>query len=88
MSLIRTYFSKDTVIVKNSCVNTGANPVVELFHGGSPKKLIISSFKRTLLLYSTFEEFVNAFDDGKNWYNFSGLKYLLYEYEEYLDFSN
>ena len=35
MSVYRTYFNKDTVIVKNSCTNTGRNPIAELFHGGS-----------------------------------------------------
>ena len=35
MSIYRTYFNKDTVIVRNSCANTGRNPIVELFHGGS-----------------------------------------------------
>jgi len=35
MSIYRTYFDKDTVIIRNSCVNTGRNPIVELFHGGS-----------------------------------------------------
>ncbi len=35
MSIYRTYFDKDAVIVRNSCVNTGRNPIVELFHGGS-----------------------------------------------------
>ena len=35
MGLLRTYFSKDTTIVRNSCVNTGRNPVTELFYGGS-----------------------------------------------------
>jgi len=35
MSVYRTYFNKDTVIVKNSCANTGRNPIAEIFHGGS-----------------------------------------------------
>jgi hypothetical protein len=35
MGLFRTYFSKDTTIIRNSCVNTGRNPIIELFHGGS-----------------------------------------------------
>lgn len=35
MSIYRTYFDKDTVIVRNSCVNTGRNPIAEIFHGGS-----------------------------------------------------
>lgn len=36
----RTYFTKDNVITKDSYLNQGANPVVELFYGGtyeSPK---------------------------------------------------
>jgi hypothetical protein len=35
MGLLRTYFSKDTTLVRNSCVNTGRNPITELFYGGS-----------------------------------------------------
>jgi hypothetical protein len=35
MSIYRTYFDKDTVIVRNSCANTGRNPIAEIFHGGS-----------------------------------------------------
>ena len=46
MSIYRTYFKKDTVIVKNSCANTGRNPIVELFHGGSltPNEVIYSRY--------------------------------------------
>lgn len=32
--IIRTYFDKNNTIVKNSNVNTGLNPVTELFYGG------------------------------------------------------
>lgn len=35
MGLLHTYFTKNNTIVRNSYVNTGKNPVVELFHGGS-----------------------------------------------------
>jgi hypothetical protein len=35
MGNLRTYFDKDAVIVRNSCVNTGKNPIAEIFHGGS-----------------------------------------------------
>ena len=35
MGILRTYFSKDNTIVRNSNVNTGRNPIIELFHGGS-----------------------------------------------------
>jgi len=32
---IRTYFDKDTLIVKNTLTNLGKNPVAELYHGGA-----------------------------------------------------
>jgi len=35
MGNLRTYFTKDTVIIRNSCANTGRNPITELYHGGS-----------------------------------------------------
>ena len=35
MNIIRTYFTKDTTIIRNSYVNTGKNPIAELFYGGS-----------------------------------------------------
>ena len=35
MGILHTYFTKDNTIVRNSYVNTGKNPIVELFHGGS-----------------------------------------------------
>jgi hypothetical protein len=45
MNITRTYFNKDTVIVRNSCVNTGRNPITELFHGGS-NNIDLVSFSR------------------------------------------
>lgn len=35
MGFIRTYFDKDNVIMRNSCINTGRNPIAEIFHGGA-----------------------------------------------------
>ena len=35
MGIFRTYFNKDTTLLKNSLINTGRNPIIELFHGGS-----------------------------------------------------
>lgn len=35
MSIYRTYFNKDTTIIRNSCANTGRNPIAEIYHGGS-----------------------------------------------------
>jgi len=37
MGILRTYFDKDTTLIRDSYVNTGRNPIVELFHGGSLK---------------------------------------------------
>lgn len=33
--IYRTYFSKDTTIIKNSRLNTGINPILKLLYGGS-----------------------------------------------------
>jgi hypothetical protein len=33
--VIKTYFDKNNTIVSNSNVNTGLNPVTELFYGGN-----------------------------------------------------
>lgn len=35
--VIHTYFNKNNTIVKNSNVNSGLNPIAELFYGGSDK---------------------------------------------------
>jgi hypothetical protein len=50
MSKLRTYFTKDTVIIRNSCANTANNPITEIFHGGTgtPDKLIYSRYLFTL----------------------------------------
>jgi|688.fasta_scaffold19128_8 hypothetical protein len=46
MGILRTYFSKDNTIIRNSYVNTGRNPIAELFHGGSlnPSQLKYSRY--------------------------------------------
>jgi hypothetical protein len=57
MGLLRTYFSKDTTIVRNSCVNTGRNPVTELFYGGSTN---INDTKYSRYLFNIdFSELIN-----------------------------
>lgn len=48
MSILRTYFNKDTVIVRDSCVNTGRNPIAEIFHGGSETDLSKLKYSRYL----------------------------------------
>jgi hypothetical protein len=40
----RTYFDKDNVIVKNSTINEGANPIVKLFYGGTNTLPIYSRY--------------------------------------------
>lgn len=46
--VIRTYFDKNTTIVSNSDVNTGLNPVAELFYGGD---VDIHQFSRFLFQF-------------------------------------
>ena len=40
--VVRTYFDKNTTIVRNSNVNTGLNPVAEIFYGGEVNNEIYS----------------------------------------------
>ena len=42
--VIRTYFDKSNTIVKNQDVNTGLNPVTELFYGGQVGQQVYSRF--------------------------------------------
>jgi hypothetical protein len=42
--VIRTYFDKNNTIVKNQTVNTGLNPVSELFYGGNNGSELFSRF--------------------------------------------
>lgn len=39
MSIYRTYFTKDNTILKNKYVNTGQNPVTEIYYGTSNKQI-------------------------------------------------
>lgn len=41
---IRTYFDKDNIIIKDSMINLGKNPVAELFYGGSYENPIYSRY--------------------------------------------
>jgi len=69
--------------------NTGQASLIrrgyELFHGEIDPNTMLNKIRRQLLRYSPDEEYRAAFELGKNWYQFSGLKYFLYEYEEYLE---
>jgi len=46
MSFFRSYFSKNNTIQKNSLVNTGRNPVVQLFFGSNLQILTPNGFTR------------------------------------------
>lgn len=48
----RTYFDKDNVIIKNSNINLGSNPVAELFYGGQIKD---TSFSRYIFHFNEFK---------------------------------
>lgn len=43
--VVRTYFDKDNTIIRNSNINTGLNPITELFYGGAAGE---NSFSRYL----------------------------------------
>ena len=42
--VVRTYFDKNNTIVSNLNVNTGLNPVAELFYGGNADEQKYSRF--------------------------------------------
>ena len=42
--VIRTFFDKNNTLIKNSYLNTGRNPVTELFYGGEGKSNQFSRF--------------------------------------------
>jgi len=57
----------------------------DLYHGRISKNGVLNRIKRLLLHYSSHEDYISEYEKyDKNWYNFTGLKYFLYEYEEYL----
>lgn len=58
--IIRTYFDKNNTIVSNKTVNTGLNPVSELFYGGGPNRKIYSRF----LFHFNEERIKKLYNDG------------------------
>ncbi len=58
--VIHTYFDKNNTIVKNSNVNTGLNPVTELFYGGDIGSEIYSRF----LFHFDESRLVNLYTGG------------------------
>lgn len=58
----------------------------EVFHGFRSRESIDCDVLNLSADYCSRKEFEGSFDfdEEKNWYNWSGLRYFLYEYEEYL----
>ena len=59
--VIRTYIDKNNTIIKNSDVNTGRNPIVELYYGGKTGE---TDFTRHLL-YFDIEDLQNRYNNGE-----------------------
>lgn len=74
--------------IQRSRSNTGQSNLFkqgfDLFKGHVSPKFVLRNIKRSLLNYSPDENFKIFFHPGLDWYNFHGLKYFLYEYEEHL----
>jgi hypothetical protein len=70
--VIRTFFDKNNTIVRNSYINTGRNPVTELFYGGSDGDNRYSRF----LFHFDETRLVNMYNDG-TLYDISKLKHTL-----------
>jgi hypothetical protein len=58
--VIRTFFDKNNTIIKNTLLNTGLNPVTELFYGGSGSDNRYSRF----LFHFDETRLVNLYNDG------------------------
>lgn len=55
MGIYRTYFDKNNTIVKGSLVNTGRNPISELYFGTKTSRF---------LFYCSFQELIDKIDSG------------------------
>jgi uncharacterized protein with ParB-like and HNH nuclease domain len=56
----------------------------EVYHGEQTLDKIESFIKELINYYCPDKDWVSFHEVGDNWYGWSGLKYFLYEYEEYL----
>jgi hypothetical protein len=70
--VIRTYFDKNNTIVNNQTVNTGLNPVTELFYGGAAG---MNKFSRFLLHFN--EEKLKTLYTGGTYTDITKLKHTL-----------
>jgi hypothetical protein len=70
--VIRTYFDKNNTIVSNSNVNTGLNPITELFYGGS-----LAQQKYSRFLFHFDETRIKSLYTGGTFTDLSKLKHTL-----------
>lgn len=70
--VIRTYFDKNNTIVKNSDVNTGLNPITELFYGGP-----VGEEKYSRFLFHFDETRLKALYTGGTFTDLTKLKHTL-----------
>jgi len=76
--------------IKRLRANAGQSTLFRLGHILFKKKIrkksLLQSIRDLLLYYCPEEEFKMFFEPGgcENWFNFSGILYFLYEYEEFL----
>jgi len=74
--------------LNNSRSNTGQFSLFQqghkLFKGEATPQGVLSKIKALLLNYSSPENYLKELAERVDWYQFYGLKYFLYEYEEYL----
>ena len=70
--VIRTYFDKNNTIVKNSNVNTGLNPVTELFYGGD-----VGSEQYSRFLFHFDETRIKSLYTGGTFTDLTKLKHTL-----------
>ena len=56
----------------------------DLFNGRATLSDALNDLQRAILEYCSDEQFAARFDAPENWYEWGGIKYFLYEYEQHL----
>lgn len=70
--VLRTYFDRNNTIVKNSIINTGRNPITELYYGGDENN---KSFSRFIFQFD--ETRLKELYEDRTFANISNLKHTL-----------
>jgi hypothetical protein len=63
MSILRSYFSKNNTIISNSTLNTGRNPVADIFYGSNKLSISPAGFSRFIFdidFTTLFEKVLNG----------------------------